>query len=82
MKKDEEAAFPLTHEGLIGHDAQNYPMYGTIVAKGMSMRFYAACAAMQGLLAGNELSKYVIDPTTIVQQAYKFADELLKQENQ
>jgi len=47
---------------------------------GMSKRFYAACAAMNGILSNpvvinNELSK-----TKIVADAYEFADELLRQE--
>lgn len=80
-KLGDEEAFPLVHKGFIGFDAQDYPVRGDIVAKGMSRRFYAACAAMQGILAGNELSKYVLDPVAVIQQAYNYADELLKQEN-
>ena len=53
--------------------------------KGMSKRFYAACAAMQGILAspGNEpkseetLSEYY---RKLVKASYMLADELLKQE--
>lgn len=57
--------------------------------EGMSKRFYAACAAMQGLLA-NELymkgaTKYSIETglhliPEIIKNAYSCADELLKQE--
>jgi hypothetical protein len=49
---------------------------------GASKRFYAACAAMQGIL-GNKNA----NPTrqehfqNIIEDAYKLADELLKQEN-
>lgn len=59
---------------------------------GMSKRFYAACAAMQGLLANpntaGQLSRQL--PTSasieecyasIVATAYSVADEMLKQEN-
>ena len=63
---------------------------------GMSKRFYAACAAMQGILAGdsNTLTcttkddvlsahkTYSYDHSKIVKNAFKLADELLKQENQ
>lgn len=48
---------------------------------GMSKRFYAACAAMQGILAGSSNSSYAIDEKKIIKQAYLIADELLKQEN-
>ena len=47
---------------------------------GMNKRFYAACAALQGMLAddayrhrGHEL---------IITEAYQLADELLRQENE
>jgi len=46
----------------------------------MSKRFYAACMAMQGILA-----KYGVDPETVqitVRNSYAFADELLKQEGE
>lgn len=60
---------------------------------GMSKRFYAACAAMQGLLSGkyyntlvNSPTEFVEDgfpePISICKEAYMFADELLKQENE
>lgn len=60
-------------------------------SSGMSKRFYAACAAMQGLLA-NELymkdaTKYSVENRLnlipeIIKNAYFCADELLKQENE
>lgn len=54
----------------------------------MSKRFYAACAAMQGMLANGQLindlaKKYGNEPqitNIVVDQAYRYADELLKQE--
>ena len=62
---------------------------------GMSKRFYAACAVMQGLLSGIYSNKETINSITelserysiescdyIVGMAYEYADELLKQENQ
>lgn len=53
---------------------------------GMSKRFYAACAAMQGILSNEETAKIRIDTVDegiykTVSFAYKLADELLKQEN-
>ena len=63
---------------------------GNYVVDGLSKRFYAACAAMQGLLANNDyiarkLSTFnnkIEDTDTIISDAYKLADELLKQENE
>ena len=47
--------------------------------EGMSKRFYAACAAMQGMLANDTNGNAeVID---IIKWAYELSDELLKQEN-
>ena len=53
-----------------------------IGSKGMTKRFYAACAAMQGLLASNAFLIYSTkDQEKCAELSYKFADELLKQEN-
>ena len=46
---------------------------------GMSKRFYAACAAMQGMLANQSVTH--IPDEIVIKTAYKLADELLKQEN-
>ena len=49
--------------------------------EGMSKRFYAACAAMQGLLSRDlpkEQDYYYTE--ILIQKAYRYADELLKQE--
>ena len=54
---------------------------------GMSKRFYAACAAMQGILANQNGEYTVICKTNqqyaehLISQSYQFADELSKQEN-
>ena len=53
--------------------------------QGMSKRFYAACAAMQGIIASNN-KEYLVnginegwhEPIGICHAAYQFADELLK----
>jgi len=46
---------------------------------GMSKRFYAACCATRGILAGAENS-IGHHPELLVEWAYKIADELIKQE--
>lgn len=46
---------------------------------GMSKRFYAATAAMQGLLANPSIEQ--LAPRDLIPDAYLFADELIKQEN-
>ena len=57
-------------------------VFGKIVQDGMSKRFYASCAAMQGILAGIKTSKNIApDAERIIKDAYILADELLKQEN-
>lgn len=71
-KLEREAAFP---EQTWEYDAQNNVLNSQ--NPGMSKRFYAACAAMQGLMVG------VDDPVyeNIAKISFKMADELLKQEN-
>jgi hypothetical protein len=46
---------------------------------GISKRFYAACAAMQGLLRSPAVMRFTDEE--IITKAYSLADELLKQEN-
>lgn len=46
---------------------------------GMSKRFYAACAAMQGLLANPSLHT-LYTHNEIISFSFEIADELLKQE--
>ena len=64
------------------------PRERSIEDSGMSKRFYAACAAMQGLLANADWTKSANIPDDfdeykerIANASYEFADELLKQEN-
>jgi len=47
--------------------------------KGISKRFYAACAAITGLVVISDPKASV---NRIVKDAYRIADELLKQENE
>jgi len=79
MKKEKLGQFPafaieyhkVTKEG-------NKRVRRTILYPGMSKRFYAACCAMQGMLA--DLPKG-ISKIEIAESAFAFADELLKQED-
>lgn len=65
--KPEYPAFPLPKDRSLNDDGK----------EGMSKRFYAACAAMQGLLASGSYSSM----ENCIADAYAHADELLKQEN-
>ena len=86
----------MENQGKLGQDpAFALAAFGSgevIYEPGMSKRFYAACMAMQGLLAGKYYNTLVNSPTnniedgfpepiTIIRDAYVFADELLTQEN-
>lgn len=74
MSKDklgQEPAFPIENEP--GKYGNGY------TESGMSKRFYAACAIVQGTVINNNL---IGQYDFIVKEAYKFADELLKQENE
>ena len=79
-KLGQEPAFACTYEMRIS--GQNKLCYH----EGMSKRFYAACAAMQGILANQNGEYGVIGGTNqqyterLISQSYQFADELLKQE--
>lgn len=78
-------AYPLeysTFEGMTPNKTRVYH-YET----GMSKRFYAACVAMQGMLAShaNLNSSHPMhssdeDIEKAIKTCYKYADELLKQE--
>ena len=74
QKLGQEPAFACTYEMRIS--GQNKLCYH----EGMSKRFYAACAAMQGIAAMHS-TKSDIDNEWICKTAFNMADELLKQEN-
>ena len=74
QKLGQEPAFSCTYEMKIS--GQNRLYYHD----GMSKRFYAACAAMQGIAAMHS-TKSDIDNEWICKTAFNMADELLKQEN-
>ena len=82
-KLGQEPSFPID-ENYMGNYGPSTNTYF-----GVSKRFYAACAAMQGFLSGfsEELKVnggYVArtDFKDIAEWSYQMADELLKQENQ
>lgn len=69
-KLGKETAFPSQ-----GYAVEHY--------NGMSKRFYAACAAMQGLCVGRKTSEmFKCECVDIAERAFVIADELLKQENE
>lgn len=66
-------------------------VYSAGTGHGMSKRFYAACAAMQGLMANNEFNQAVMyfkknegktANEIYAEMAFDAADELLKQEGE
>lgn len=96
-KLGQEPAFPMKLNQVIGQTSYNftdengneqighYNNYADIVYQGMSKRFYAACAAMQGILSGMDCQSMVgyrsTDTSGVVELSYLMADELLKQED-
>lgn len=71
-KLGQESAFPSK--------SQHYSEF--VINKGITQRFYAACAAMQGILANEHINPNGLMPIKDkVAIAYQYADELLKQEN-
>lgn len=77
-KLGKEPAFPcevsFNENGGIAESHQNGNT--TALFNGMSKRFYAACAAMQGMLA----SPFDIGKSELIKKSFEYADELLKQE--
>ena len=74
QKLGQEPAFSYTYEmKILGQNKLYYH-------EGMSKRFYAACAAMQGIAAMHS-TRTDIDNEWICKTAFNMADELLKQEN-
>ena len=80
-KLGQEPAYPIEKE-------LNYDNYGILpeFENGMSKRFYATCAAMQGLLTNEIYMSYMAKEyrektnKAVIEDAYEIADELLKQE--
>jgi hypothetical protein len=81
-KLGQEPAFPVettTDSYGITRGKQTGPASG--FETGMSKRFYAACAAMQGIISSLHPAS-TATPRSIVRDAFILADELLNQENQ
>jgi len=83
-KLGQEPAFATQHTNA---DANSYTF--KLGHSGMSKRFYAACAAMQGILSNSVMvsnmgkNRNTVETTQfIIEHSYVIADELLKQENQ
>lgn len=77
-KLGQEPAFPLPADVGV-----NYYFNKVIPdpANGMSKRFYAACVAMQGILANSQFrTDWGSSPEVIIEYSYELADELLRQE--
>lgn len=88
-KLSQEAAFANSYDEETGKlDEYGNNKFKRHNEMGMSKRFYAACAAMQGIISSNN-TEYLVngsnegwhEPISIVKTAYQFADELLKQED-
>lgn len=92
-KLGQEPAFPVKLNQVIGQTSYNFTdengngqiayhnNYADIVYQGVSKRFYAACAAMQGVLANPQFRSSVGgSPIEIIEYSYELADELLRQE--
>lgn len=76
-KLGQETAYPIVCDG--------------IRQEGVSKRFYAACAAMQGLLSSTQVMERAYEEElhgglsieeSVCRAAYGIADELLKQEDE
>lgn len=93
-KLGQEPAFPAEPiDVVVGQVTYNYidengleqinrsNQYGQKLQHGMSKRFYAACCAMQGYIAGVRGSGDAVDIKEMVEVSYVIADELLKAEN-
>ena len=70
QKLGQESAFPT--------DVRDSGVLFNTEDRGMSKRFYAACAAMQGFLS----NPTIIPSDKLAEYSFKYADELLKQENE
>ena len=76
-KLGQEPAYPLEFKAFKGSHPNQTTVYHS--SNGISKRFYAACAAMQGILSADYSQN--ISNETLIKQSYMLADELLKQES-
>lgn len=91
-KLRQEPAFPND----VKNDQEETMLREGLLKHGMSKRFYAACAAMNGIISNSNLRDCLLSDSKslflnpdkispegyLVKNAYKYADELLEQENQ
>ena len=81
----QKPAFPTNYCIYDGEICEIQTGENTFKSLGMSKRFYAACAAMQGIISVGPNSNGQIGSINHIQNtikfAYKYADEFLKQEN-
>jgi len=81
-KLGQEPAFPIEEMQKNVNDSGVSQMVPHL---GMSKRFYAACMAMQGLLANNPKVMHgnweLPIPALMVEYSFEIADELLEKEN-
>lgn len=75
-KLGQEPAFPIVQQK---YDSISSNFIMGVSDIGISKRFYAACAAMQGLLVNNDNTDYTWK--MICEMSYELSDELLRQEN-
>jgi hypothetical protein len=61
----------------LGQDLAFPLLYGDKTESGMNKRFFAACMAMQAIIANGTGGML---PSNVASKAYSFADELLKKE--
>ena len=80
-KLGQEQAFPSEETYQSGFDSFGNKEFITNRYDGMSKRFYAACMAMQGLLASGNFAEGIAYNPIISKLSFEIADELLKQEN-
>ena len=77
QKLGQEPAFATQH---VVADA-NDPAF-KLGKSGMSKRFYAACAAMQGILASPNADVQLLNDNQKAEYSFIIADKLLKQEKE
>lgn len=73
---EHEQAFASSLDEHTGHDHAGNKTYTRYNEIGMSKRFYAACAAMQGILANPTLSHN--SDRWVCEQAYAIADKMIE----
>ena len=73
-----ESAFPSEETVFISHDITGNKMFETYGSAGISKRFYAATKILQGFASDPNMSGNI---KAIVENAYTWADELIRQED-